>query len=151
MRVMPKAALSILVVLALAGCKRGTAEGFAGDPGHGRGRYAGIGIYAPAAPWTRMVAAQQANETPAAKAVDDQAIIVVVDSATGEVRSCGDMTGYCVGMNPWKTPLAAAQLAPINLTEHVKPIDTAADAVAAPSGPKASSRRSKVAQSTEPQ
>ena len=71
MRVMPNAALPMLAILALAGCKRGTAEGFAGDPGHGRGRYAGIGIYAPAAPWTRMVAAQQANETPAAKAVDD--------------------------------------------------------------------------------
>ena len=112
----------VLAALALGGCKKRAAtdatEWFGLSFGHGHGRYVGVGIYAPETPWTRMVAAQQKAETPAAQPLDDQAIIVVVDSATGEVRSCGDLTGYCIGMDPWKTPLAAGHLAPIDLTEH---------------------------------
>ena len=114
----------LLGALALAGCKPRAAELFGAPADHGHGRYAGIGIYSPSQPWTRMVAAKQAKETPAAKTVDDQAIIVVVDSRTGEVRSCGDLTGFCIGMNPWKTPLAAGQIAPVQLTQHLRPQET---------------------------
>ena len=103
--------------IVLAGCKPMSA---AAPEVVGHGRYAGIGIYTPGEPWRRVVATQQAKDTPAARPIDDQAIIVVVDSVSGEVRACGDLTGYCVGMNPWKTPLAASQIAPINLTEHVR-------------------------------
>jgi hypothetical protein len=60
---------------------------------------------------------------------DDQAIIVVVDSATGEIRSCGDLSGYCIGQNPWKKPLASGQGAPVALAPAGK---GAADAAAAP-------------------
>lgn len=127
----------LLAAFCLAGCKKGGLVWSGGEPEHGHGRYAGIGIYAPAQPWTRMVAAQQAKQTPAAQTIDDQAIIVVVDSATGEVRACGDMTGYCIGMNPWKTPLAASQLAPINLTQHAKQLVSSAPEAesAAPASP----------------
>ncbi len=107
----------LLAGLALAGCKK-LAEPFEPSPGHGR--YAGIGIYAPGAGWTKMTAAQQTKTTPAAQPIDDNAIIVVVDSITGEVRSCGNMTGYCIGMNPWKVQFAAGQIAPVPLTEHAK-------------------------------
>ncbi len=109
--------------------------------GHGPGRYAGIGIYNPGAPWQRMAAAQLAKESPAPSTVDDQAIIVVVDAATGEVRGCGDMTGYCIGMKPWKARLAAAQLAPVVLTSHARSMDedaTAANLAAAADSPPAS-------------
>jgi hypothetical protein len=71
----------------------------------------------PGQPWTKLVAAQATNGA-AARTADDQAIIVVTDSDTGEVRACGDLSGYCVGMNPWKSALPASQLAPVNLTEH---------------------------------
>ena len=27
--------------------------------------------------------------------------IVVVDSQTGEIRQCGNLSGHCIGMNPW--------------------------------------------------
>ncbi|MFI4934223.1 MAG: hypothetical protein ACHP7N_06365 [Caulobacterales bacterium] len=107
----------VLVVVSLAGCRKGT---LSGDSDH-HGRYVGIGIYEPQAPWTKMVAAQQPAPSAAAKSIDDQAVIVVEDSSTGEVRACGDMTGYCIGMNPWKKPLLGSQIPPINLTEHVKP------------------------------
>jgi len=110
----------VLSAMALAGCHR-MADRADEAPVHGR--YAGVGIYGPGKSWTRLIAAQQKADGPAARTIDDQAIIVMVDSTTGEVRSCGDMTGYCVGMNPWKTALAGAQLAPVDLTEHVKPED----------------------------
>jgi hypothetical protein len=121
--------LMAVSILVLGGCKpkdEFTANGAA----HRSGRYAGIGIYQPEASWTRMVAAQEAADTPAARPVDDQAVIVVVDSDTGEVRSCGDLTGYCVGMNPWAKPLAPSQTAPISLSRHEQPPDDARDAAA---------------------
>lgn len=125
--------LVVIAATCLAGCKKGGAAWLGPEHEQGRRRYAGIGIYSPAQPWTRMVAAQQAKATPAAQTIDDQAIIVVQDSVTGEVRACGDLTGYCIGMNPWKTPLAAAQLAPINLTEHAKqPAPGVAESAAPP-------------------
>ena len=108
----------LVAACALVGCKPISA---AEDGAVPRSRYQGIGIYTPRDAWTRLTANQQAKDTPAAKPIDDQAIIVVVDSMTGEVRACGDLTGYCIGMNPWKSPLATAQVAPVNLTEHVKP------------------------------
>jgi hypothetical protein len=98
-----------------------------GDAGSHHGRYLGVGIYRPEEPWTKMVAAQRSDEGSAAKPIDDQAIIVVVDSETGEIRSCGDLTGYCIGMNPWKTPLASNRMTPIDLTEHVKPPEASPD------------------------
>ena len=131
----------LMAAVALCGCEKGPAEWFDGDGGHGHGRYAGIGIYNPGAPWQRMAAAQLAKETPAARTVDDQAIIVVVDGATGEVRGCGDMTGYCIGMNPWKARLTAGQLAPVVLTSHARSIGedaTAASSAAAPDSAPAS-------------
>ncbi len=143
----------LLAAVVLSGCKKvpAPAEWFGGQPDHGRSRYAGIGIYSPGQPWTRMVAAQQAKETPAAGTIDDQAIIVVVDSSTGEVRSCGDMTGYCVGMNPWKTPLARAQLAPVDLVRSNDPDVTVRPAKSPPHSRLTRRHRSKVAQSIEPQ
>ena len=123
-----------MVVVAVGGCKKNAASdtgwfGLSSDQGHGR--YAGIGIYSPGPEWAKMIAAQQPQDTPAARLVDDSAVIVVVDSHTGEVRGCGDMTGYCVGMNPWKAPLPASQLAPVSLTDHAKASDAGSSAPAA--------------------
>ena len=149
----------LVAALSMGGCRRlAPPEWLPGQSG-GHARYAGIGIYGPGKPWTRMVAAQHAKDTPAAKTIDDQAIIVVVDSITGEVRACGDLTGYCIGMNPWKAPLVSAQIAPINLTEHEKPNDPDLTVTVAPaesSAPAHTSKRAKgsgseVAESSEHQ
>ncbi|HEX4098495.1 MAG TPA: hypothetical protein VHX64_17340 [Caulobacteraceae bacterium] len=125
------AGVVMLAAMALAGCGR-SGDLLGADHGHTHGRYAGIGIYTPGQPWARMVAAQQAKDSPSARTIDDQAIIVTVDSVTGEVRGCGDLSGYCVGMNPWKTPLAASQQAPIALTGHARQIDPDAAESSAP-------------------
>jgi len=76
--------------------------------------------------WTKLVRTQQSNDPQTAQPIDDQVIIVVQDSATGEVRACGDLTGYCVGMNPWKSALVSAQIAPLKLIEHRPPEPTEA-------------------------
>ena len=116
--------LALLVgsaTVAVSGCKKadGTDAIWAfGDPAR-QGRYVGIGIYSPGAPWTKLVAERLSAAPTSAKLVDDQAVIVTTDSQTGEVRACGDLTGYCVGMNPWKQTLATSQLTPITLSGHV--------------------------------
>jgi hypothetical protein len=126
-----------LAALALGGCKKNPASdawlGLSSDQGHGR--FAGIGIYSPGAGWTKMVAGQPASDGPAAQLADDDAVIVVVDSRTGEVRGCGNMTGYCIGMNPWKGPLPPGQVAPVPLTTHSKAAgaESSAPASSAPS------------------
>lgn len=112
-------------LLLLAACLGGCGE--ASEPGHGArhgGRYVGIGIYAPGALWQRMVAANRSEDAAAATLRDDEQIIVTVDSRTGEVRQCGNLSGHCIRMNPW----SGQQAAPVRLTEHAADIDTAENA-----------------------
>ena len=75
-----------------------------------------------------MASTQQPGDASAAKLVDDEAIIVVTDSATGEIRACGDLSGYCVGMNPWRTALTKEQSSPVKLTAHQKGAEVAGPA-----------------------
>jgi hypothetical protein len=129
------AALIVLAALGLGACNGpiGGAESTAA-----RGRYVGVGIYGPGAAWTHM-AAEREQDAAAAKQADDQVIIVVTDSQTGEIRACGDMTGFCIGMNPWRTPMATGQIAPIRLTAHSAGDDTVIEARPSAKPPSASS------------
>lgn len=111
-----------LASLVLTGCG-GRPVGI--DPLVQHGRYAGVGLYGPSRQWTRLVAAERSKDPQAAHRIDDQILIVVQDTATGEVRACGDLTGYCIGMNPWKTALLTSQVTPIRLTEHATDNDPA--------------------------
>ena len=121
---------AVLAAAALSGCHRipaAEAPGEATDEpgflglGGKHGRYSAVGIYQPGESWSKLMADQRTQGDPAAQPLSDQAIIVLTDSQSGEVRACGDMTGYCVGMNPWKTALTGAHLAPIRLKAPVKP------------------------------
>ena len=114
----------LVLTLGLCGCGQVAVGGGGGAATHGR--YSGVGLYSPGRQWTKMMAAQQAADSPSARPADDQVIIVVQDSATGDIRACGDLTGYCIGMNPWKTALVSGQMAPVRLTEHVPPPEPAA-------------------------
>ena len=109
--------LLLVAVSALGGCK-----GWVWQPRSdtSRGRYAGVGIYAPGPGWRLQSAGQRPLADRAARLSDDGAVIVVIDSRTGEVRGCGDLSGYCIGMNPWRADLAKPQQAPVDLTEHAK-------------------------------
>jgi hypothetical protein len=81
------------------------------------GRYAGIGTFEAGRLWREMAAAPTSNEPAAASLNDDEHVIVVLDSHTGEVRQCGDHSGYCVAMNPWTAPGATS--VPVRLKKHV--------------------------------
>jgi hypothetical protein len=110
------AAVVALACLLMSGCHRiADSLDSAGHPG----RYAGIGLYQPSKQWAKLAAAEAAGDERTARRADDQVIIVVQDSRTGEVRACGDLTGYCIGMNPWKAALTADRITPVKLTEHV--------------------------------
>jgi hypothetical protein len=127
----------ISTALALTGCIRAVDKS---DEEAGHGRYAGVGIYTPTAAWSRLDV-RAPPDPAAARLADDQAIIVSVDSRTGEIRSCGDLSGYCVGMNPWRAGLATSQAAPVAMTEHAdRPLSVhkapdGPDSAAAPADP----------------
>ncbi len=124
--------VALLAALSIGACKKSDWSPVSNASQHGR--YLGVGIYGPGKPWTRLVADQKPKSDSVAQPIDDQAIIVVTDSTTGEVRACGDLSGACVGMNPWRANLANGQLSPVRLTGHEKAVeldDAAANAAAA--------------------
>jgi hypothetical protein len=106
----------LVTALGLAGCQK-AADGPMGG-GHAHGRYAGVGLYPADRMWAQVAGAEASKDPAAAKLDDDQEIIVVIDSQTGELRQCGNFSGYCVGMRPWDKPLAAPQAAPLRLSKH---------------------------------
>ena len=108
-------ASAMLALLGLNGCKAEIPSGAGAAQPHGR--YAGVGIYGPGKGWASL-SVSAPSDARSARVTDDEAVIVVIDSQTGEVRACGDLSGYCVGMNPWKASLAGSQVAPVALSEH---------------------------------
>ena len=108
-RVIITAAFCIL----LFGCRQAPEAPSGGTKGPGR--FAGIGVFDAGRLWAQMAAAGPKADTAAARLEDDEHIIVVLDSHTGEVRQCGDHSGYCVAMNPWTSPKATL---PVKLTKH---------------------------------
>jgi uncharacterized protein YceK len=83
-----------------------------------QGRYSGVGIFEAGKLWAQVSVPGSASPAdPAqAKLADDDYIIAVVDSQTGEVRQCGNHSGYCVTMKPWAST-STAHL-PLKLTKH---------------------------------
>jgi hypothetical protein len=107
--------LVVLAALALCGCHRRAFD----QPGNaGHGRYVGVGHYAPGPAWARVVHPDQSNDPARARLADDDQIIVVMDSDSGEIRQCGNLSGVCVSLSPWSRPVAASQVAPVELTKH---------------------------------
>ena len=79
------------------------------------GRYQGIGVYTAGSGWARIAAPPPQEGSRAATLADDDNVIVVADSQTGEVRQCGDLSGYCITLNPWTQALDATRAAPVAL------------------------------------
>lgn len=109
-------ALSILAIgCSLAGCEQ---QGAVSGPGiKSQGRYAGIGTYDAGRLWSQMAGIEAPTDAAVAKLEDDEHIIVVVDSHTGEVRQCGDYSGICVAMNPWAGK-GSRSATPVKLKKH---------------------------------
>jgi hypothetical protein len=116
---------ALIAACLLAGCDRGS-DGTSRPSRHGR--YAGIGVFEPGNLWSRMAIPKKATAPEAATTADDEHIIVVVDTDTGEVRQCGDHSGYCTAMNPWTQAIGAQQKAPVTLTAHAADLAREAEA-----------------------
>ncbi|WP_293905579.1 hypothetical protein [Phenylobacterium sp.] len=127
--------IALAAAMALAGCQKPvqnplTRPSFSGQ----RGRFVGVGIYTPGRMW-RQMAPSSAKDTaavsvspPGAVLEDDEQVIVVIDSASGELRQCGNLSGRCISMNPWSRPIAAALLVPVPLLRHAQDLDEEAAA-----------------------
>jgi hypothetical protein len=64
-------------------------------------------------------AAGSVTDPAAATLDDDDHIVVVLDSATGQLRQCGNLSGHCIALNPW-AKTATAQGAPAALLKHAR-------------------------------
>ena len=111
--------IALAAFLGLYGCNMPANTPFAEASRHDR--YVGIGTYPVGQMWSQVVVANPPKDTAASRASDDEQIIVVVDTATGEIRQCGNYSGYCVSMNPWARPLTPSQTAPVPLIKHAEP------------------------------
>lgn len=107
--------LLLVASLALPGCDQAPATNYASHDG---GRYQGIGTYPAGRVWPHQSGVPQPRDRAAATIADDEQIIVTVDSRTGEVRQCGNMSGHCVASNPW-----AGRSAPVGLLRHAADLD----------------------------
>lgn len=116
-----RATFAILAATVLSAC-HGASNDHAGVV---RGRFIGIGVYSAGELWSKMSVRPPADAA-AATLADDEHVIVVVDSQTGEVRECGDYSGVCASFNPWARAIASQQIAPVRLTKHAA--DLAAEA-----------------------
>jgi hypothetical protein len=88
-----------------------------------RGRYAGIGVFNAGRLWAQMKSSPISADPAEARLADDEHVIVVVDSHTGEVRQCGDHSGYCIAMNPWTRPQGSNTALPVKLSKHAAEVD----------------------------
>lgn len=113
---------ALLALAFLCSCHRGS--GMSHPPHHGR--YAGIGVFDAGKLWSKMAVPAKAASPQAATTADDEHVIVVVDTDTGDVRECGDYSGYCAAMNPWTQAIAPQQRMPVPLTAHAADLEAAA-------------------------
>ena len=98
----------------LASCGR---SGTVDASHHRGGRYEGIGIATPGEGWIKIADAPKPDSDKAATLRDDDYVIFVTDTQTGEVRECGDRSGFCIKVQPWAKD---APSAPLALTDHRK-------------------------------
>jgi hypothetical protein len=99
----------------LAGCDK--ANDTFGPNTRSQGRYAGIGTFEAGRMWSQTAGVMEPQDAAAARLADDEHVIVVIDTHTGEVRQCGDHSGVCVAMNPWYAK-GAGLAAPVLLKKH---------------------------------
>jgi hypothetical protein len=111
----------IATALCLAACNK--PFGVTSGGSEARGRYSGVGIYRAERLWRQMAASAAPRDAASARLRDDEEVIVLVDSQTGDIRQCGNLSGYCIGTSSWAKPLAGLQLTPVPLVKHAEDLD----------------------------
>jgi hypothetical protein len=124
---------SLLIFAAcLSGCGQQPAYNTSEATAHHGGRYLGIGLYPVSDLWHHVAAPHRGADPHAATLEDDTQVIVIVDSNSGEIRQCGNLSGHCIGMNPWAAALGQGQAAPVALDTHQADLDREAREAADP-------------------
>ena len=113
----------LLIACALGACHQQETASSAGPKSPGR--YAGIGTFDAGRLWQETKTAPNSQDPAAANLADDEHVIVVLDSHTGEIRQCGDHSGYCIAMNPWTS---GGTTAPVKLNKHAADLSAESDA-----------------------
>lgn len=111
--------------LTLGGCQKQVASPAGGKAFSPKGRFVGIGLYTPGQMWLQLTRAMPADPA-VASLDDDEQVIVVLDSKTGEVRQCGNLSGHCIAMNPWSARLTGTRQTPTPVTKHASQLYEAA-------------------------
>lgn len=110
-----------LAAFALAGCTKAeeAAAEAVGRVG-AKGRFVGVGTYSPGRLWNQLSRPALASPADPAAATlkDDDHVIVVIDTATGELRQCGNLSGHCLTSNPW-AKTTSSQPAPAAVLKHL--------------------------------
>lgn len=122
----------LVAAAAMGGCNKtgGMAEG---DGQAAHGRFAGVGVTEAGPHWSRAIVANRpANDPGAAKTALDDHVIVMVDTRTGEIRQCGDVSGYCIGEKTLD-PLAQTRAVDVSKVPSIEAHDPAASDAAAAS------------------
>ncbi len=112
----------IAAALALAACQKkeeAPAAPALDNYGRATGRFLALGHFEPGRLWREVARAPGSRDPTAARPDDDEKVIAVVDSRTGEVRQCGNLSGACISFNPWMTPADALPQAPVQLRKHL--------------------------------
>jgi hypothetical protein len=109
----------VIAVTAVSACNSSPATNSSAAAHGGSGRYLGIGVYPASDLWQHLAATDRPRDAAAATLADDTELIVVVDSNSGEIRQCGNLSGHCIGMNPWAAPLGQGRAAPVALDQHM--------------------------------
>lgn len=117
---MKRHALLLLVIIStVAGCRKVETSAYTSS-NRSEGRYHGVGIAVPGDQLRKIADAPEPTFDKAATLRDDDYVIFVTDTKTGEVRECGNRSGFCVKIQPWTK---SAPEAPLALTEHSKESD----------------------------
>ena len=106
----------LMIGCVLSGCNQ-REDAMSGPGSKSPGRYAGIGTFSAGRLWRDIAGTATPADTATAKLEDDEHVIVVIDSHTGEVRQCGNHSGFCVAMNPWAGQ-GSRSAAPVKLKKH---------------------------------
>lgn len=115
----------LFIAAFLPGCGQQPAHN-AIEPSEHHGRFLGIGVYPASDLWQHLAARDRSTDPHAATLADDTQLIVVVDSNSGEIRQCGNMSGHCIGINPWAAALGQGRAAPVTLDAHQSDLDSEA-------------------------
>ena len=117
------------IALLVSGCNSADMADNGSGTKSSHGRYVGIGVVPTSSLWTQLDLTKPDKVDPAAATLgDDEHVIIVVDTRTGEVRQCGDMSGICTSMDPWAQKHDVSRKQPVKLLKHASDLVREAEA-----------------------